>query len=451
MYESIRQYIDAHRLLSGVQRLLLGVSGGRDSMALVHIMQALAGEYRLELAVAHFDHQLRENSAADAQFVQDYCQNAAIPFYLGSADVARLARQQGLSVEQAARQARHEFFAQTRARHGYDALALAHHADDQAETFLLRLVRGAGSTGLAAMAPREASGILRPLLGVSRAEIDEYCKKWGLAWREDHTNADMDIPRNRVRHELLPYLKSYFNPEITRVLNRSAQLLRRDDSCLHDQAMAFYREHGLNARALGAAPLPISSRALRIALALAGMPQDVEERHITALLQLATHGRTGAQVDLGSGFCVARDAETLTIFRPQASAAFCADAPADGPAILPGGTAHIAPGSRPAQFLGPEAHTQWVDGGKLQAFSPLVWRSRMPGDYFHPLGAPGGKSLGDVLTDKKIPRRLRDGLVLLCSKSQVLWAVGVGLSQQVALDTRTETVVELRYIPKEDS
>ena len=227
--------MNAPRLRSDLP-LLVGVSGGRDSVALLHAL-AEAGLERI--VVCHLDHMLRPDSEADAWFASELAGQYGYPFEADRVNVKELAQERGLSIEAAAREARYEFFAQVARTHWIPRVLLAHHADDQVETLLLNLFRGSGRTGLAGMQPvsiREVRGarleLHRPLLGVWRDEVDRYVKKHRLRFQEDESNADRRFTRNRVRHEVLPFLEKTFDREVKRVLWRTAAVLAAEEEFL---------------------------------------------------------------------------------------------------------------------------------------------------------------------------------------------------------------------------
>jgi len=362
--------------------------------------------------------------------------------------VGDIARRDKLSVEVAARQQRHAFFRRECARLGCTALCTAHHADDQAETVLLRLLRGAGPTGLAAMDARGEGGIVRPLLGVTRAQIMDYCGQNALQWREDASNACLDIPRNRVRHELLPYLREHFNPGITQTLSRTAALARLDDSymdTLAQEAWANARTPGggLGLAALCALPEALARRVVRKAARAAGITQDMEAVHVEALLRMARTGTTGDTLNLPAGLCAARDADALVIYRPQQAQAYCVQI-ALGRNVCPAGVLAVAEVPRPAVLKTDDPYVQYADA---EALAQAVLRTRRGGERMQPYGAPGSKKLKDIFIDKKVPARLRAQLPLLCRGDEVLWAVGVALGQAAAITPGTQKVLRLQFVP----
>jgi tRNA(Ile)-lysidine synthase len=274
--------------------LVVGLSGGKDSVALVDAVASLRRRRGFRVVAAHLDHGLRPGSADDAAFCAALCERLEVPFRAGTADVrARAARERG-GLEQAARRERYAYLRRVRDEEKAVAIAVAHTRDDQAETLLLRLLRGAGATGLGGMRPR-AGDVVRPLLAVSREEILAHLRERGLDWREDPSNADTAHRRNRVRHELIPYLEERFNPGIRAALARTASLLADEAAHVRAEAdallAAIAREEGgalvLGRAALANAPTPVARAAVRQGLARAGGLAQVGALHVERILQLA--------------------------------------------------------------------------------------------------------------------------------------------------------------------
>jgi tRNA(Ile)-lysidine synthase len=298
------------------ERCLIGVSGGRDSVVLLH--QLHAARFR-ELIVCHFDHALRAQSAADSRFVEKLAAQLGFEFVLKREDVAALAKQRKKSVETTARDTRFAFFAHVAREHDCPRLFLAHHADDQVETLLFNLFRGAGANGLAGMNPmstRTTDGIAlqisRPLLGTWREEIDAYIETHKLSFVEDASNSDRKFTRNRLRHDIIPMLEQAFGRDIRRAIWRSAEILRAEDELLADLLGDTPRE--LNASALAAEPVAIQRRRLQAWLKLHGVA-DVGFAEVEAVRELL-HGRT-AKTNLPRGWHARRRAKRLFLEPPH--------------------------------------------------------------------------------------------------------------------------------------
>ncbi len=238
---AVRRASAKHDLIERDSAMIVGVSGGADSVCLLHVLKTLAPEYNLQLHVAHLDHQLRGDAArADADFVRDLAQRWDLPHSIDSRDVTAYARDHKLSIEEAARQVRYGFLMEVALANNSETIAVAHHADDQTESVLMHFLRGSGLAGLRGMLPKtkmlEMSGwkfeakdveLIRPLLDVPRADIEAYCAQHALAFRTDATNADTTHFRNRLRHELLPLLETY-NPNLRAILRRTATVVTAD-------------------------------------------------------------------------------------------------------------------------------------------------------------------------------------------------------------------------------
>jgi tRNA(Ile)-lysidine synthase len=291
------------------ERLVVGLSGGADSVALTAALAGLRRRRGFELVAAHLDHGLRPGSADDAAFCHALCASLGVPLRGGSGRVrARALREKG-GLEQAARRERYSFLRRVKQDEAAVAIAVAHTQDDQAETLLLRLLRGAGSTGLAGMRPRSGD-LLRPLLGVSRREVLAYLEERGLAWREDPSNADTSLTRNRVRLELLPYLEERFNPRVRPALARTADLLAEEALFIAgaaERALAeAARREGdslvVDRAALRHSPLALARATLRRALLETGGLAGVDAGHVERLLRLVrASAPSGRRIPLPGG------------------------------------------------------------------------------------------------------------------------------------------------------
>jgi tRNA(Ile)-lysidine synthase len=318
-----------HGLFARGARVVVALSGGPDSVALVHLLRELERGGELTVAgTAHLNHQLRGEAAdEDEQFCRDMSAALGLPVEVERMDVRALAREQGRSIEDAARLARYAFLERAAERLRADVIAVGHSRDDQAETFLLRLVRGAGPRGLAAILPR-AGRVVRPLLDVTRSELRAYLAGRRIAFRDDATNADLGNPRNRVRHELIPYLRREFSPGIVDVLAREAAIAREDESRLGAEAIevagsvVLESSDGarLEVRALTSLHPALAARVARIALAKQAGGRFLGFDHIEAFLEFARNGAAGSALSLPGQQVVHRgDRLELSADPPRAS------------------------------------------------------------------------------------------------------------------------------------
>jgi tRNA(Ile)-lysidine synthase len=394
--------------------IVIGLSGGADSVALLHALSRRPG---LRLIAAHLDHGLRPDSRRDAAFCRRLCRALGVPFRGARADVRARAQADGGGLEEAARDERRAFLERVRASEGAEAIALAHTRDDQAETVLLRLLRGAGSAGLGAMRPR-AGKILRPMLRVSRADVLDHLAAHGLEWREDPTNADPAIVRNRVRRELIPYLEARFNPALRDALARTAAVLAEEADVLEGLAAAIpVRAEGRGVvvprSVLARAPRALGRLAVRRAIREAGGLRGVSLDHVDAILDLAARpASSGRRLPLPGGREAAVHFDALRI-GPASPAAADYDAPlaVPGRAPLPDGRTVVARPSR-----GPGRTSIGVPEG------PLTVRNRRPGDRVRSSGRE--MSLRRFLMDRRVPAGDRDRLPLVACGRTVVWILG---------------------------
>lgn len=455
MLSRVERFIGEHNMLPQGCRVLVGVSGGADSVALLRVLWALREKLGFTLEAAHFNHCIRTEADEDEAFVAELCASIDVPFHVGRADVPALAASRCVSLEVAARDARHGYFREIMAKRGIDRLALAHHMDDQAETVLLRLIRGTGTTGLCAMAPVEDNGIVRPFLCLGRDDIRFWCAGNNVEWREDASNADTDIPRNYIRHDLMPHIKECLNPQVSGALCRVAELMREDERYLGRLAADIanngeIRMDGsvaLPVKTLVGLPAALKSRVLRLLINRAGLMRDVERVNIDDIAGLLNCGMTGRRIDLRAGFIALREADALVI------APHLPGSP-EYPFVrlnIPG-VAEAAGGVFTCELLSDTSvnyrkhpdHVQYFDADIFP--KDAVVRSRLPADRFHPLGAPGGKKLKEYLIDRKISRWSRDSIPVVAIGNEVLWVVGCAISDCTKVTDQTKKVLKITYI-----
>ena len=305
---AVRDYCVEHELLEPGSTVVVGVSGGPDSVALLLALHELSRPLDLKIRVAHLDHGLRKNSPADARFVLDLASRLGIPYAtVGKAGVGLMSKKGNISLEEAGRLARYEFFLRTAKKFKAGYVAVGHNRDDQAETVLMRLLRGSSGSGLSGIEPRrvlvDGPGrgkpiwVIRPLLDRSRAEIEAFLRRRGQKARKDPTNIDTTFMRNRIRHDLLPLLEKKFNPRIRALLARAAQVLAEDDSYLEGAAEGLFkrlarhpgRVVSLDAAKLSRIALPLRRRVLQLAAVAGGADQKrVVQPHLDALIRLVS-------------------------------------------------------------------------------------------------------------------------------------------------------------------
>jgi tRNA(Ile)-lysidine synthase len=446
-----------HLMVPRGGRALVALSGGPDSVALLHVLRELETLGELVVAgAAHFNHRLRGAAAdADERFCRDLAADLGVALERGSGDVRALARTQHRSVEDAARTARYAFLEAAADRLSADAIAVGHSLDDQAETFLLRLIRGAGPRGLGGIRPK-AGRVIRPFLEIPREDVRGYAAERQLIFREDETNADVGIPRNRVRHQLLPFLRE-FSPAVAEVLAREAEIAREDEDFLGRAAIdlastiVLITKRGIEVEIEGVRGLhpALASRVVREALNRAAPGQFFGRDHIRAVLALANAADSSA-VNV-PGLTARREGGRLIVFSgasPEAfSNSFRVPLSIPGEVALPGWTVSAQPLAavdRPASALRARERTVAVAANVLKL--PLAVRSRRPGDRFRPLGMGGrGRKLQDFLVDRKVSRTERDTLPLVVdSDDKIVWVVGQSVAEDFRVTGPSQGVILLK-------
>lgn len=412
----------------GTGNLLVAVSGGVDSVVLFSALQRISVSLRVSLHVAHLDHQIRPESAEDAAFVRNLCSQLDVSCHIEPSDVPTLAQKAKLSIEMAGRQARRSFLQKVAEKVNADAIALAHHRDDQVETFMLRLLRGSGQSGLAAM--RIHQGLWwRPLLNCSRDQILDYARQHDLDWVEDESNKNPDFLRNRLRHQLLPQLLAV-NPNFGRRVAGLTQQIQIEEDFWQkqvEQAMSelvLPSQDGLRLRRQSMLRLhpALRVRIIREALRqVRGDLQRIEAIHLQAIEALLTGPRSQSQLDLPECW-VARRYETLW-FReeaPMLPVDFDLNLPSFGELELPDG--RVVRTSIQDELEGESATVTEYSLAHLS--QPLRIRSWMPGDRFKPLGMSGHKKLKSFFSDNRTEIEERLKVPILVCGDIILWVVG---------------------------
>jgi tRNA(Ile)-lysidine synthase len=471
LQERVRRAIERDGLIPPGARVLAAVSGGSDSVALLLLLRALAGECGFALAgLAHLNHGLRgHESDVDEAFCRGLAVNLGLPIDIGRRDVATMAREGHVSIEVAARRARYEFFAEAAGRLHADRIATGHTRDDQAETLLLRVLRGAGSTGLAGIRPRRGN-VVRPALDFRRDELRTFLASQGLKFRTDSTNRDVSIPRNWVRHRLLPLLSRQLHSDVVEVLAREAAILRDETAFLDDlaageatrieRAPTGRRTLALDALALSALPAAIARRVVRHALDRVDQSRFYGFDHVEQVLALAARpcsdgprggNRLGADLP---GVRMERNGPEVVLYkggiRIPPAAAFRYAIPVPGRVAVPECGCVIQADVRRWTTAQPSrAQAVGATGNRVAiraqaAAGGLAVRSRRPGDALQPFGMKGRKKLQDVLVDRKVPRGERDRVPVVVDRDdRILWIGGLVGAEETRVTSRTRGVVIL--------
>ncbi len=462
--QRVRDTISRHGMISIRDGVLAAVSGGADSVCMAHILAGLQDELEFELRIGHLDHCFRgEESRRDAEFVTEFAARLGVPCFCDEEDVPHYLLSHRMSKQDAARMLRYRYLYKTMKLEYCQKIAFGHNADDQAETVLMRFVRGAGPDGLSGIPPKRDGFIIRPLLAVWREEIEDYIDAHQLEFRTDPTNAETEYTRNRVRHELIPTLENY-NPGITRTLVNLGAIMTSVSGHLDrlvDEALpAVVMRMNIGQMALDSGILRGYDEALRRSIlrrVVSDLRPDLGSlafQHVENLLGLIERDAVGAAVDLPGGAQARLDHGCLVITQ------------GDGPHVIapqelpvPGGLRFAAAGLTlscevvPADELpgSPDAAPQGVAYFDLDALDqPLVVRPRRQGDRFRPFGMEGTKTLKELFINEKISYSFRDEVPVLCDAEQILWVVGLRRAAVAPVTPETRRVLIVRAQTTED-
>ncbi|MEW6081771.1 MAG: tRNA lysidine(34) synthetase TilS [Bacillota bacterium] len=471
LLQEVKRTVDSHRMLETGTAVVVGVSGGPDSVALLHVLASLREQYDLSLHTAHLNHLMRgEEAKEDANYVRHLATSLGAGFTACERDIRRMARDEGLSEEQVGRRERYKMYLEVAASLGASRVALGHNRDDQAETVLMRFLRGAGVEGLSGIPPARdlAPGVrvIRPLINVPRHEIQAYCRLNGLATRFDSTNLDPGYLRNRLRHEILPFLEKELNPGLRQVLARTAEVCREDADYLGRRAEeALSRvmlEPGDDELRLSAGDLremmpALRRRVLRAAIEEAcGGLQGICFSHIADIDRLITLGGTGQRLHLPGGVTASLDYGDLTLAPGRGAFAppFSREVKVPGVTFLPEVDYVIETSVADRESVRAEMERAWSANVAFRSYFdynkvvlPLRARSRLPGDSFRPLGLGGTKKVKDFFISEKVPRNLRGRVPLLVSGEEIAWIVGLRLSEVFKVTGNTKTVLIVTATP----
>lgn len=460
----VQRFIEQHGLIEAPGPLLVGVSGGADSICLLYILLQLRDKLDFDVHIAHLNHGLRgAESDADADYVEGLAQKLGIPLSDDKRDVKAYQLANCCSLEEAAREVRYNFFAEVAGSIGASAVAVGHNSDDQAETILMHLIRGTGLSGLRGMQPisrrRLSSGelaVIRPLLSVSRDDIEAYCNMECLAPLSDSTNASPEYLRNRIRAEVMPLLRKY-NPHVSNSLSRAARMIADDMAYLDAEVTKLWGSVveeisngiSMNNKALADLHPALGRHLLRSALGrMQGNLRDIELVHIEGILRAIVHP-AGKELSLPWGLTFLGDYEQSYIFRGENPLLLLPTLEGEYNLNVPGET-DITGWRIKAEVT--EHEPGVIEGGDFKAVfdfdltgSELTLRCRRDGDRFQPLGMEQTKKLQDFMVDSKIPRVWRDRVPLVCARDRIIWVAGWRIDHRVRVTDDTRRILRLEF------
>lgn len=464
----VEQTVAAYRMFEPDDKVLVGVSGGPDSVALLRALVTLAPRFSLKLGIAHLNHSLRlQDADDDAKFVESLAGEYGLPFHLHKADVRKYQLENRLSLEEAARRMRYAFFMDVAASNRFDKIALGHHCDDNAELVLMNLFRGSGPLGIAGIPPVRSGKIVRPLIKLRRTDIIEYLKLKKLKFVSDRSNLDVRHLRNKVRHHLIPLLETSYNPKIIATLNRLASIISSEEEWMDEVVKPLFNAAVLNATnntltlavsGLDGLPIAALRRIIRKAIVkVKGNLRRITFAHIDAVVRLLESRRAYGNLDLPDRVRVQRRQGMLLISKEKKALRdlylksdadetpayeYMLDKP--GTVFIPEIDAQmklseIRSENRP-DFSRTGHQAGFFDMDRLRF--PLIIRNFRPGDRFKPLGMTGTQKLKDFFVNQKVPKSQRAQCPILLCRGKIIWVVGHRIDESVKVIPSTGTILK---------
>lgn len=457
MLEKVRAWIDKHKLLQNGDKIVVACSGGPDSLALLHILARFRLEYNSSIVVAHVDHMLRgEESAMEAAFVVDYCARHNLVCYHKAINVPQVIKETSMSGEEAARVVRYQYLRQIAKQLGGAKIATGHHRDDQAETVLMNMLRGAGSAGIRGIQPINGD-VIRPLLSVSRAEIIAYCEAEQLEPRFDSSNFKLDYLRNRIRIHLLPELEKHYNSTVKDALCKTAVIIGDEHDFILKTVETMWPQvvkECENHLFIAAEPMKLVHHAIKREIfrhaieKKQGTLTGISFYHVETLIEMLFNGRVGSVIQLPGSLTISKSYDGLYIGENPLSWAEKIEYP---------GQELIVPGNTQLSKLGIQIVAEMTDTFVksqpcMAVFDvddlslPLFVRTRCVGDRFQPIGFKGSKKVKEFFIDEKVPRQVRDRIPIICDRQGIIWIGGYRQSEHGKTTDKTKKFLVLKIL-----
>lgn len=458
--EKVCKTIERYNMLESGDKVVVGVSGGPDSLCLLHLLYKLRDNLNIDLYVAHVNHCIRGKTAnEDEKFVVNFAQNLKLPIYTTRVKVKEYAEEKRISLEEAGREVRYSFLNKIVLEVGANKIAVGHNLNDKVETFLLNLLRGSGMEGLKGIEPKRGN-IIRPLIEVKRGDIEDYCKENNLVPRMDETNIEPIFARNKVRLDLIPYLEKNFNPNIIESLNKTSELIYEENLFLQNLAMEGFLSCLIESSKTGVKLSikkfnllhdVIKRRVIRIAIKeINEYNNPAEKIHVEQIMDLVKKAKTGSWIRIPGNIIARIEYGNLIITgelwcQKKLNYSY--------PVFIPG---IVDIPELNAQLITKIIYPKDIESIKLSNFICLLDKDKIPenifirnrrnGDIINPSGMQGSKKLKDYFIDEKIPREERDRIPLIASGNEIIWIIGKRYSEKYKVTVQTKEVVMLEYM-----
>ncbi|WP_455804610.1 tRNA lysidine(34) synthetase TilS [Clostridium butyricum] len=463
MYKKVMSYIKDNNLIKSGDKVLVALSGGPDSVCLLNILYNLKAELNIEIGAAHLNHLLRDKDAfEDEEYVKTLCKSLDIPCFVKRVDINKYSKDKKMSSEMAGRDARYNFFDDIVKDEGYTKIATAHNANDQAETILFRLMRGSGIEGLCGIKVRRDK-IIRPILCLSRKEVEEYIEINNLKPRIDKTNFEKIYNRNKIRLDMIPYIKENFNEDIIQTLNRMSVLLQKDNEFIEDSARSFYEKHCIEQsdyfiikKEMFDNKEAVVTRVIRYALTnFSKTHYDFEMKHIYEICNLAKNN-SGKAIDLPNkiyaeniyGDIYIKERININNIDVKQEIVVNKNEINGKKIFFNDENIEFSVLKNDSNLdLNQNNFIKYFDFDKIN--DSISLRKRKNGDKIIPLGMKGSKKIKDLFIDMKVPKEERDCIPLLCFDENISWIVGIRVSEEYKITNKTKNILRVIVERKE--
>jgi tRNA(Ile)-lysidine synthase len=472
LIKKVTEYIEEHSMLQYGDKILVALSGGPDSICLLHMLEQLKETYNIQLYAAHVNHCLRgDESEGDEKYVKSFCDKVGIPLYIKRVDINKYAKEKNLSSETAGREVRYSFFKELMIQLNGNKVALAHNANDQAETLLMRIMRGTGIDGLKGILPVRDNIFIRPILCLNRSEIECYCEENNLKPRIDSSNLENIYNRNKVRLELIPYIQKNFNPDIIKTLNRFAELATVDSNFIEELAEEKYNIFAkklenkvvLEEHVFGEKEAVLSRIIRKAIINLLGTVNNFDSNHIYDIISLQRQG-TGKRIMLPYNVVAENIYSSIHLYinnKEDNKSTFDNFNSVIRKDDLKKAEQNNSTLTVSHEELGVLAEFRILHRNEELKFNAdsltkyfsydnieedIIIRIRKDGDRFFPYGMKGQKKLKDYFIDLKIPKDERSLIPLLCIDNKIAWVIGYRTSDDYKVTKETKKILEVRII-----
>lgn len=462
MIDKVIETIENNSMFNKGDKVVVAVSGGPDSICLLHLLNSIKDRFGIEICAAHVNHCLRGAEAdADEEFVREFCKQLNIDFYVKRVNVNRLAKEEKLSSEMAGRKARYDFFEEARKSFCGNKIAIAHNANDRAETILMRIIRGTGLDGMVGIKPIRDKIFVRPLINVSRSEIEKYCLDNGISPRIDKTNLERLYTRNKIRLDLIPYIVNNFNEDVVSALNRLSDIVSIDNDYIQKNADKKYNSYCYQdknniiiKKEAFCEHEAILSRILRKAInELTGNVYNIEKQHISEVIHIQKIG-TGKKTFLPNNIAVYNNYGDIHLSIKNDT--IINNREVSEINIKDSNEIQFDNFKFKMTLLNSEASVKLAQDDFVKYFDAdkagknISIRYRKDGDKFTPLGMKVHKKIKDIFINLKIPREDRNKIPLVCFGMEIGWIVGHKISENFKIDDKTKTILKIQ-VEREDN